>query len=763
MAENYAIAGRVSIVPKGEWDMETTYQRLDLVTYNGRAYLAKRTSVGYEPTDGDDWMLLFETSGIATETEAGIVLPDNLTILIDDNGEISVQNMVGATETEDGKAGLVPKPTSDDRNKALFGDGTYREVTFEVDNEMSDESENPVQNKVVKKYVDDKLITKADNITYDEDTSELQLKSGDEVLSTVIIEGGGSGGGVKLAEPTNVTITNIDEGCNITWTDPSDIVISGSTIAKWVGTLVIRKAGSKPTSKTDGTVVADIKTRNNHSSTPLVDTGLTNGTTYYYGIFPYTDEKAYTTTLTRSFTPTEIKPSKPTNVSVKAGNAQVTVTFTKPSNATSTKVVYSTHEPTSPSDGTSIISSSPCTITGLTNGVKYYFKVYTYNAKGRYNDSSVVTATPVAYRKMTAVIDLSNSNPSTCITYSDDAVGMTAGSSAWDTFFGHYPVLLKNGVEVGKLQRNNFGKFENGSTSDISSGSAGDAMIAFPRRGLSIKTVGTKIYVSMTDDPDNADFEYNAHTRGTTRKDVFYLGVYKGYNASNKLRSLKGKTITTNQTIGTFRTHAQANGSGYEQSGFYQLTFRQCMFILKYKTLNSQSAVGRGFVYGNSAAIGTGDTETWGMDSEIIKSTNPSYLTDGKHHIKLFGIEDFWGNVYEWIDGIVTDSSRNVLTANSEFNDSGSGYTNNGNGGVSSNIGNYMSKPQGSTKAGFVAKEVNGSETTYFCDYGILNASCVAAFGGPWGNGSFAGAFPLILNTTASGSDAVIAARLMFL
>lgn len=562
MAETYAIAGRVSIVPKGEWDTETTYQRLDLVTYNGRAYLAKRTSIGYEPIDGDDWMFLFETSGIATETEAGIVIPDNLTILIDGNGEISVQNMVGATETEDGKAGLVPKPTSSDRNKALFGDGTYKEVTVDVDTEMSDESENPVQNKVVKRYVDDKLITKADNITYDEDTSELQLKSGDEVLSTVIIEGGG---------------------------------------------------GTPP------------------------------------------------------------------------------------------------------------------------------------------------------FMKMTAVIDLSNSNPTSSVTYANDAVGMEVGSSDWDDFFGHYPCLLKNGVEVGKLQRNNFDKFENGSTADISSGNAGDAMIAFPRRGLSIKTVGTKIYVSMTDDPDNADFEYNAHTKGTTRKEKFYLGVYKGYEATGRLRSVKGNTPAVNKTIGTFRTQAQANGSGYEQSGFYQLLFIQCMFILKYKTLNSQSAVGRGFVDDNSAAIGTGGTETWGMDSEIIRSTNPSYLTDGKHHIKLFGIEDFWGNVYEWIDGLVSDSSRNVLTANDNFNDSGSGYTNNGNGGISSDIFGYMSKPQGSTKSGFVISESNGSETTYFCDYGRLSASRVAYFGGSWGRGSDAGAFRLDVVDTASFSSADVGARLMFL
>ena len=50
---------------------------------------------------------------------------------------------------------------------------------------------------------------------------------------------------------------------------------------------------------------------------------------------------------------------------------------------------------------------------------------------------------------MTVVIDQSNSNPETCITYADDAVGMTSGSSEWDDFFGHYPCLFKNGVEVG--------------------------------------------------------------------------------------------------------------------------------------------------------------------------------------------------------------------------------------------------------------------------------------------------------------------------
>lgn len=378
------------------------------------------------------------------------------------------------------------------------------------------------------------------------------------------------------------------------------------------------------------------------------------------------------------------------------------------------------------------------------------------------SDTSEITVFKV--KVMTAIIDLSNSNPETCVTYADDAVEMTAGDSAWDEFFGHYPVLFKDGAEVGKLNRDNFAQFEDGNTADITSGDAGDVMIAFPRRGLSINTVGNNLTIKMTNDPNNPDFEYNAHTRGSTAKDVFYLGVYKGYVASSKLRSLKGKTITANQTIGTFRTQAHANGTGYEQSGFYQLIFRQCMYILKYKNLNSQETVGYGYVLSShSAAIATGGTEAWGMDCELIKSTNPSYMTDQNHHVKCFGLEDFWGNIWEFIDGLVSDSSRNVLTANSGFNDSGSGYTNSGNGGVSGNIGNYMSKPQGSTKAGFVANEVSGSETTYFCDYAVLSASRMAFSGGSWTDATLAGAFRLAVACASSHSAATIAARLMYL
>ena len=56
-----AIAGRVAIVPKGEWSENVTYDKLDLVTRNGNAYIAYQSSTGVEPVNGETWMLILES------------------------------------------------------------------------------------------------------------------------------------------------------------------------------------------------------------------------------------------------------------------------------------------------------------------------------------------------------------------------------------------------------------------------------------------------------------------------------------------------------------------------------------------------------------------------------------------------------------------------------------------------------------------------------------------------------------------------------
>lgn len=394
------------------------------------------------------------------------------------------------------------------------------------------------------------------------------------------------------------------------------------------------------------------------------------------------------------------------------------------------------------------------TINNLNNGTTYYFSLFPYSDKNAVTNSinNRVSATPFATKIMTVKIDLSNSNPETCCSYADDAVNMTAGSSDWDEFFGHYPVLLKDGVEVGKLNPNDFTKFIDGTDADISSGDAGDVMIAFPRRGLKITTIDNVVTISITDDLLNSDFEHNAHNRGSIEKDVFYLGAYKGYIKSSKLRSLSGKTITVNYTITQFRNLAQANGIGYEQFCFYQLLFIQALYILKYKNLNSQVAVGMGLSNVSSSSA-TGGTETKGLDWGE---------TTGQQHMKLFGIEDLWGNLYDWVDGIISGASKNILIGTDNFNTSGKGYVDYGIC-SSTDLGGYMSNLQGTTNLGFLVKETNASESTYFCDYTGYEANCVGTIGGRYDAQGKNGLFRFAVADGYNTSWGTVCARLMYL
>ena len=63
----------------------------------------------------------------------------------------------GASDYDDGEAGLVPAPTVDEYDYFLKGDGSWAEIpqtNITVDAELSNTSTNPVQNKVVKTNMD---------------------------------------------------------------------------------------------------------------------------------------------------------------------------------------------------------------------------------------------------------------------------------------------------------------------------------------------------------------------------------------------------------------------------------------------------------------------------------------------------------------------------------------------------------------------------------------------------------------------------------
>lgn len=64
-------AGRILIIPKGDYSANTTYEMLDLVSHNGTSWLAKKTVVGIEPSEANSehWHKMFDLNAAITTSE----------------------------------------------------------------------------------------------------------------------------------------------------------------------------------------------------------------------------------------------------------------------------------------------------------------------------------------------------------------------------------------------------------------------------------------------------------------------------------------------------------------------------------------------------------------------------------------------------------------------------------------------------------------------------------------------------------------------
>lgn len=89
------------------------------------------------------------------------------------------------------------------------------------------------------------------------------------------------------------------------------------------------------------------------------------------------------TTATETFTVNAIVPGAPTIGSATAGDTEATVTFTAPASTGGTTILAGGYTVTAnPGGATGTGSSSPITVTGLTNGVAYTFTVTATNSAG---------------------------------------------------------------------------------------------------------------------------------------------------------------------------------------------------------------------------------------------------------------------------------------------------------------------------------------------------------------------------------------------
>jgi fibronectin type 3 domain-containing protein len=143
------------------------------------------------------------------------------------------------------------------------------------------------------------------------------------------------------------------------------------------------------------------------TATSFTNTGLTNGTTYYYVVTAVNSGGESGNSPQASATPQSSAPAAPTGLTATPGNAQVTLRWTASTGATSYRVKRAT---VSGGPYTTIASPTGTTFTnsGLTNGTTYYYVVTAVNTGGESGNSNQVSARPLAVAAPTIEASVGN-------------------------------------------------------------------------------------------------------------------------------------------------------------------------------------------------------------------------------------------------------------------------------------------------------------------------------------------------------------------
>ena len=239
------------------------------------------------------------------------------------------------------------------------------------------------------------------------------------------------------------------------------------------------------------------------------------------------------------------------------------------------------------------------------------------------------------------------------------------------------------------------------------------------------------------------------------------------------LSSVSGKCPVTDETRAEFRAIAANRGPGWRQLDFDLASTIQLLYLVEYADWNSQAMIGAGRTelsggsWTKDSYIGvTGKSNGDGNGTNSVGgNTNDAYMT-------YRGIENFFGNVWKWVDGIniggasspADDNKVHVSNTDTDFDDdTWANYTDLG---VTLANANGYQKFLEQQARGFLPASVGGTgvgSSTYITDYYYQATGWrVAMRGGVVYYGAAAGVAEWSLGSASSDAYAMIGSRLCF-
>lgn len=329
------------------------------------------------------------------------------------------------------------------------------------------------------------------------------------------------------------------------------------------------------------------------------------------------------------------------------------------------------------------------------------------------------------------------------------AVGTGSGSSPFDKYMPwmemeEYNIEAETGMRT-KKGNSNFTRTQ--PTKPV--------LVKIPEFYYKVEKSGTIFRYYVADGPVD---EFHLHPGSGC-----YVARYEAIGSNNSsLGSFLGSysstlAPSTRQTRDTYRTRARNMASGFQLYDFAAWCAVGLLYLVEFADWDSQKKMGQGIV-NDTAAHKTGETDA------MVYHTGRAHSGDNAA-VQYRGIENPWGNVFEWIDGInVNNRVPYICTEpNSYADDTTSNYTSSGitlpNSGWIKGLGFSSAFPWAllpDTTGG-------GSATTYIPDY--INSSSgwsVLDVSGCYTNASIAGLFYLDASQSSGISSQYIGARLQF-
>lgn len=282
-----------------------------------------------------------------------------------------------------------------------------------------------------------------------------------------------------------------------------------------------------------------------------------------------------------------------------------------------------------------------------------------------------------------------------------------------------------------------------------------DTMVYIPEFWFKIAETGGKRNFYIADKPTDG---FSKHP-GSGK----YLGRYHTVEGH---MSKTAKLPLTNLTRDEFRQGARAKGEKWSQYDYATWCAVWLLYLVEFADWDSQKKIGRDYVdmTWQDGRVNNGGTDT------MVYHTGRAAGTDGKTSVQYRHLENLWGNVLEWLDGInfnyfdvyvCTDHTRYADDTDAgyewicehEIDDDG-GYI------------SALASPPDDAPWAFIPTGISGSQTTYIPDYAGYYGSCEAWYlpyvGGYWVSGSGAGLFRFYADYLSVAYSVFIGARLLF-